>query len=115
MKTAMLVFLLAVSAGAEDGPGKQLFARRCAGCHDPDRDKEGPRLRGVYGRRAAAVPAFPYSQGLRKAQLTWDAASLEEWLTNPESLAPDTTMAFRLVKPEERAAIIAYLKELSGR
>jgi cytochrome c len=46
--------------------GKDIFERRCAGCHATDRNQEGPKLRGVYGRRAAGVPQFGYSEGLKK-------------------------------------------------
>ncbi len=35
--------------------GKELFEKRCGGCHALDLDKEGPRLRGVYGRKADTV------------------------------------------------------------
>ena len=93
-------------------PGKDLFERRCAGCHSPDRDKEGPRLRGVYGRPAGSVSTFDYSDALKNAHITWDANSLNNWLTDPDKLVPDSGMAFRLDKPDERREIIGYLKEL---
>ena len=113
---AALFFFLALITQAEDpARGKELFERRCTGCHALDKDKEGPRLRGVYGRAAASVPSFHYSEALRKLHLTWDAASLEKWLTDPDKVAPDTDMNFRVVQPAERAAIIAYLKQLSAK
>jgi cytochrome c len=56
--------LLALSAPEERG--KDLFVRRCSGCHSPDLNKEGPRLRGVYGRRAASVSGFEYSESLKE-------------------------------------------------
>jgi cytochrome c2 len=40
---------------AEGEQGKELFERRCSGCHSLDKDKEGPRLHGVYGRAAGSV------------------------------------------------------------
>jgi cytochrome c len=94
----------------EGEPGKELFERRCSGCHSLDKDKEGPRLRGVYGRAAGSVTGFQYSDSLKAAHLTWDAATLDKWLTDPEQLVPGNDMAFRLVKVDERAAIIDYLK-----
>jgi len=77
-------------------------------------NKEGPRLRGVYGRTAASVPGFDYSEGLRKAGIRWNDASLDRWLTDPEAVAPDTDMAFRLADGEERKAVISYLKSLGA-
>jgi len=97
------------------GDGSDLFARRCAGCHSLDKDKEGPRLRGVYGRVAGSVPAFPYSDGLKKAGILWDDQSLEHWLSNPEAVVPDSDMAFHVKDAEERKAIIEFLKSAKVR
>ena len=103
--------LLAFNTG--DERGKDVFVRRCSGCHATDLNKEGPRLRGVYGRKAASVRGFGYSEALKKkADIRWDNATLDRWLSDPESMAPDTDMAFRLTDAEERRAVIAYLKSL---
>jgi len=102
-----------VAASADQG--RQLFEKRCTGCHSLDADKEGPRLRGVYGRKAGSVPDFAYSDALRGANFNWDADSLNRWLTSTESVARDNNMDFSVAKPEERAAIIAFLRESSGK
>jgi cytochrome c len=94
--------------------GKELFGRRCSGCHGLDLNKEGPRLRGVYGRKAASAPDFVYSDALKKMDMRWDDRSLDRWLSDPDAMAPDTDMAFRLSNEEERKTIIAYLKSLSN-
>ncbi|MDP9171749.1 MAG: c-type cytochrome [Acidobacteriota bacterium] len=94
--------------------GKELFERRCSGCHAADIDKEGPRLRGVYGRRAAGGAGFSYSDSLKKLNVRWDDASLDKWLISPDAMAPDTDMSFRLADAAERKAVIAYLKSLGG-
>jgi cytochrome c len=94
--------------------GKELFEKRCSGCHALDKEKEGPRLRGVYGRMSGTVISFQYSNALKTAHITWDATTLDKWLTDPEKLVPDSDMAFQLVKAEERSDIIAYLKQLSS-
>jgi cytochrome c len=75
-----------------------------------DGARVGPALRGVFGRRAAAEPGFPYSDALKKAQFTWDEARLDRWLADPDSLIPGNDMSFRLDNAAERSAIIAYLK-----
>jgi cytochrome c len=103
--------LLALSAPEEHG--KELFVRRCSGCHALDLSKEGPRLRGVYGRKAASVPGFVYSEALKKAGIRWDDASLDRWLSEPDAMVPDTDMEFRLADGEDRKAVIAYLKRES--
>jgi len=108
---AWLVLMCCVDAG----DGNDLFTRRCAGCHALDKDKEGPRLRGVYGRAAGSVPLFPYSDGLKKAGIVWDDLSLERWLTNPEAVVPDTDMGFHVKDAEERKAIVEFLKSPKAR
>ena len=97
--------------GGQDG--KSLFEKRCSGCHALDADHEGPRLRGVFGKPAGTVRTFKYSEAFQKAKFTWDEAKLDKWLTDTESVLPDNDMGFRVPKPEERAAIISYLKSLS--
>jgi cytochrome c len=93
--------------------GKEAFQRRCGGCHSPDRTMEGPRLRGVYGRRSGSTPDFQYSDALKNARITWNEDNLDKWLTDTEALVPNNDMSFRVPNPDERRDIIAYLKALS--
>jgi cytochrome c len=90
--------------------GKAIFEKRCTGCHAMDVDHEGPRLAGVFGRKAGTVPGFDYSNGLKKSGVTWDEVTLKRWLTNPDLMVPDTTMDFLIPKAKERADVIAYLQ-----
>lgn len=105
------------SAGAATGnpeSGKELFEKRCGGCHSLDHDKEGPRLRNVYGRRAGSVSSFKYSDALKSAQITWDGTLLDKWLTDTESVIPDNDMTFHVPKTDERADIIQFLRVSSA-
>ncbi len=118
----MLIALMVVgstlsmtTAGGATVSGKELFEKRCGGCHSLDRDKEGPRLRGVYGRVAGSVDSFQYSEALKKSKITWTDATLDKWLTDTEKLVPDNDMSFHVEKPDERGEIIAYLKQNSGK
>jgi cytochrome c len=90
--------------------GKVMFEKRCTGCHSLDQGKEGPRLRDVYGRKAGMVAGFPYSDALRGAQIIWDGATLDKWLTDTASMLPKNDMDFRVPNAEERADIIAFLR-----
>ena len=111
---ALVSFLALPRSGkAQSGEhGKELFEKRCTGCHALDKEKEGPRLRGVHGRTSGTVTSFQYSEALKTAHITWDAASLVKWLADPEKFVPDSDMAFQIVRAEERTDIIAYLKQL---
>jgi len=105
--------LLATPQPGDEVKGKELFQRRCGGCHSLDRPMEGPRLRGVYGRRSGSTPDFQYSDSLKNAKITWNEELLDKWLTDTEALVPDNDMSFRVANPGERRDIIAYLKTLS--
>src|SRR6266487_5194753 len=110
--TALLgAFAAAGSAKGDTVAGRSAFEKRCTGCHALDHEKTGPRLAGVVGRKAGTVSAFPYSDAVKKSAVVWNEAVLDKWLTDPETVIPDTDMAFRLDNPVERAAIIAFLKE----
>ena len=108
----------AASADTQTGNaerGKDLFERRCTGCHSLDQDKEGPHLRGVYGRKAGTAPTFTYSAAVKSAQITWSDDTLEKWLTDTDSVIPGNDMTFSVPKAEERADIIQFLKVTSGK
>ena len=96
---------------ADAAAGRAAFEQRCTGCHALDHEKVGPRLAGVLGRKAGTVSNFPYSDAVKKAGVVWNEAALDKWLTDPDSVIPDSDMAFRLDNAAERAAIIAFLKE----
>jgi cytochrome c len=92
--------------------GRELFERRCTGCHALDSMKAAPPLRAVFGRPAAGAARYPYSDALKQSRITWDEESLDKWLSDPERLIPGNDMSFRLDNATERADIIAYLKQL---
>jgi cytochrome c len=91
--------------------GKTVFEKRCTGCHAMDADREGPRLRGVFGRKAGSVEGFTYSAGLKGSGITWTDATLEKWLSDPDLVVKDNNMSFSVPKAEERRDLIAYLKQ----
>jgi cytochrome c len=94
---------------------KQTFDKRCTGCHSLDQDKEGPRLRNVYGSKAGSVASFKYSDALKASHLTWDERTLDKWLTDPDSVVPDNDMSFHVASADERAEIIRFLKASAGK
>jgi cytochrome c len=96
-----------------DGP--TLFKQQCATCHTTnlsDPPRQGPSLFGIIGRRVGSTEGFHYSADFAKADFVWDEARLDAWMTNPQAMIPSAVMPYRQSKPEIRAAIIGYLKEL---
>jgi cytochrome c len=110
------------AARAQDGDkeaGAQVFSQ-CAGCHDIGagaRDRIGPHLNGIFGRRAAAHDGFSYSKSMQRAGddgLTWTAETLDAYVENPRALVSKTRMSFRgLDDPRDRANLLAYLRSHS--
>ena len=109
---------VATPATAQAVDGKKLFTSRCGVCHwDPAKPGEqvrmGPSLTGLIGRKAGTHPKFTrYSKAMKEYGKPWTEASLNTYLDNPRKVVPGTNMAFAgLKKPEERAAVVAYLKK----
>ena len=90
--------------------GEQIY-ETCEDCHSLDKNDVGPRHRGVFGRKAASLPDYDYSDALKSANIMWNEETLDKWLTDPQAVAPGAKMYFHLDKPQDRADVIAYLKE----
>jgi cytochrome c len=102
-----------VMAQGDPDKGATVF-KRCAACHvvDKPQNRVGPSLHGLFGRKAGSVEGFKYSDAMKNADITWDEAQLDKYLENPKGDIPGNKMAFPgLKKPEERADVIAYLKQ----
>ncbi|KAB2663338.1 cytochrome c family protein [Brucella tritici] len=118
LATLSLCVLMAPLAHAEGNVdnGATIF-KKCAACHavgEGAKNKVGPELNAIIGRKVAAVEGFNYSAAFKtKAEegWVWDESHLTEYLTNPKAYIKGTKMAFAgLKKPEEIADLIAYLK-----
>ena len=96
--------------------GKSVF-KRCIACHsiDKEKNKVGPHLVGIVGRKAGTVEKFKYSKAmLKKGEegLVWDEANISAYLEKPKTFIPKNRMAFvGLKKEKDRANVIAYMKE----
>jgi cytochrome c len=120
MRRAVIAGLLltesATAAPAADpAAGQQIFKAQCGICHSVAAGVNGigPTLFGVVGRSAGGVPGFQYTADHKKLGVTWDAATLDKYLTNPRAMVPDTTMIYPGLKDDaDRATLIAYLETL---
>ena len=122
MRLAMKIPMVLLAASLAAGParagglagdparGKQLYEAR-TDCHSLDKNDVGPRHRGVFGRKAGSFPDYSYSEALKSSNIVWNEETLDRWLTDPQALVPGARMYFRLDNAQDRADVIAYLKE----
>ena len=96
---------------AGDASRGETLYEACQDCHSLDKNDVGPRHRGVFGRKAASLPDYDYSDALKSANIVWNEETLDKWLTDPQAVAPGAKMFFHLDNPQDRADVIAYLKE----
>ena len=109
----MFVFNLPGAGADEAGKGRDLFIRKCLGCHAFACNKEGPRLGGLLGRKVASVEDYEdYSQALRNSGGVWTDETLDVFFTDPGKIAPGSVMASdgKIADAAQRRQIIAFLK-----
>lgn len=87
----------------------------CKSCHavEPGKNMIGPSLFAIVGTKAGEVPGFQFSPAMKASGLTWDDATLDQFLMSPMKTIPGTRMTYA-GQPDaaKRAEIIAYLKTL---
>jgi cytochrome c len=112
-----LLALPAVASAQDAEAGKKVFTK-CAPCHSIGpgaKNKVGPELNGIIGRKAGTAEGFTYSDGMKNSGITWDDAQLHEWITDPKKKVPGTKMLFPGVKDEtERDDLVAYISSFKA-
>jgi cytochrome c len=108
--------LSALLAAADPAEGENVF-KKCKACHTAEQggaNRVGPNLWNIVDRPKASHEGFSYSSALSGLGGEWTYADLNAFLEKPKDFASGTKMSFAgLKKPEDRAAVIAYLRTLS--
>jgi cytochrome c len=96
---------VAVSAAlAQDAAaGKTVFGK-CIACHaigEGAKNKVGPELNGLDGRKAGTVPDYSYSEANKNSGITWSEAVFKEYIRDPKAKVPGTKMTFAGIKNEK--------------
>jgi len=108
------LFMSAPAQAQDAAAGAKLFQQRCQTCHSVTPGQKAmmaPNLAGLAGRKAASTP-FAYSDALKKSGLTWNADTLDKFLTGPFKLVPGTRMVMSVADAKQRADLVAYLSSL---
>lgn len=109
---AIALLCAAGPAGATGNVARgQTLYKGCADCHSIAENGVGPMHKGVVGRKAGTVPGYDYSPDLKSSGIVWTEENLDKWLTGPQAMVPETKMFFDVPDAQDRADIIAFLKE----
>jgi cytochrome c len=110
----------AISTGAADAERGATVFKACSSCHTvgPEaKNRVGPHLNGIFGRRAATIDGFDYSEDIVRAGvngLFWTAEKLDIYIENPQTLVSGTRMKYRGLKDAgDRRDVIAFLRRYS--
>jgi cytochrome c len=112
------VVVLTTAANAENAAeGEKVFAI-CKACHqigDGAKNGIGPELNGIVGRKAGSVAGYSYSDANKNSGITWDEASLTEYLKDPKVKVPGTKMVFAGIKDDQKVKdLVAFLKQFDA-
>jgi cytochrome c len=103
------------TSSAQDATAGEKTFNVCRACHQIGANAKnsiGPVLNGVVGRNSGTYPEYAYSDANKNSGLTWDEATLKEYLKDPRAKVPGTKMAYPgLRKDEDIENVIAFLKQ----
>ena len=91
--------------------GEKIF-KRCVSCHSLTKNKMGPALGNIFGKKAGSVKKYRYSKAMRNSDIIWTDCTLDQFLIKPRKYIKGTKMRFSgLKKKSQRDAVIKYLKD----
>jgi cytochrome c len=113
--------VLAASTGvtmAQDVEAGETSFKKCMPCHDigeDARNKVGPELNGIDGRKAGTADGFNYSDANKGSGITWDEATFKEYIKDPRAKVPGTKMIFPGIKNEKEVNNLwAYVSQFKA-
>ena len=114
---ALLVATVGIARAQDLAAGEQSF-RKCGPCHsvgEDARNKIGPVLNGLDGRKSGTVADYNYSEANKNAEIAWNEASSKDYIQSPMTKVPGTKMAFAGIKNDKEIADLwGYLKQFKA-
>jgi len=123
MRKKLLIAALTLAAStalarAQDLAAGETSFKKCLACHDVGdkaRNKVGPVLNGLDGRKSGTVQGYNYSDANKNSGVVWNDAQFLEYIKDPKAKIPGTKMVFSGIKNENEAnSLWAYLKQFDA-
>jgi cytochrome c len=113
--SALIVIATSTAALAQDTAAGKTSFNKCAACHaigDGAKNKVGPELNGLKGRKSGTAEGYSYSEANKNSGITWDEATFKDYIKDPKARIPGTKMVFAGIKNEQEASDLwAYLAQ----
>jgi cytochrome c len=106
-----------VFALAQDVATGEIAFTKCQPCHSVGEDaknKIGPALNGLDGRKAGTVENAMYSKGMKDSGITWNETTFKEFVSNPAGKVPGTMMLLAVKDEKELSDLWAYLNQFGS-
>jgi cytochrome c len=97
---------VASAAMAQDVAAGKTSFNKCMACHaigEGAKNKIGPELNGLNGRKSGTAPGYSYSDANKNSGITWNEAEFKDYIKDPKAKIPGTKMVFAGIKNEKEA------------
>ena len=116
-KVVEVVDIKALLAMGDMAHGEKVF-KKCTACHmiaADGKNKIGPNLWGIIGRKAGSISDYKYSKAMVAYAKEWTFEEMNSYLIKPQAYIKGTKMAFAgLRKEKDRASVILYMNSKSA-
>ena len=110
--TLSTLIVIGAAAASSAAPAQDLAAgktsfNKCLACHavgEGAKNKVGPVLNGLNGRKSGTVEGYSYSEANKNSGITWDEATFKDYIKDPKAKIPGTKMVFAGIKNEQEAS-----------
>ena len=116
IRVVVIILGLSISgASAQDVAAGEISFSRCLGCHaiGPNaKNKIGPELNGIDGRKCGSVEGYGYSAANKDCAFSWSESDFVQYIRDPRAKIPGTKKAFAGIKDQSEARNLwAYLRQ----